>query len=139
MATSFLAKSLERQHIKSARKYSLQVIDINTALKDIHHQIGLHIDKSTYEVASNYVNQYISHTTIWNLKFACNLENPEVALMQIFHLKYILAHEQETHFSREREVLEEQRVKFRGITLYSDEHIAKRHDKMLQYIAENQN
>ncbi|MEK4630128.1 MAG: hypothetical protein ABS944_09250 [Solibacillus sp.] len=134
MATNFVTKSLERQHLKSARKYSLQIIDINMALSEIHHQIAPHIDKEKYEAATAFVNQYVSYTDIWQIKFVCNFENPEVVLMQLFHLIYILEYEPKDRFVIERKNIEEQRQKFREITLYSDEHIVKRHRKMLKFI-----
>lgn len=129
-----MAKSMERQHLKAVRKHSLQIVDINLALKDLHHQIAPHIDDAKYEAITSYVNQYISHTHIWNLKFACNLEDPEVALMQLFHLTYILDYEANTAFTTARTLLEQQRLKFRKITLYSDDHIQMRQEKMRHYI-----
>ena len=134
MSSSFVAKSMERQHLKSVRKLSLQIIDINTALKDVHHQLAPHIDETKYEAATAYVNQYISHTHIWNIKFVCNLEDSEVALMQLFHLKYILDREPAELYQSTRDILEEQREKFLAITLFPDEHIEMRRRKMLDYI-----
>lgn len=134
MSSSFVAKSMERQHLKSVRKLSLQIIDINTALKDVHHQLAPHIDESKYEAATTYVNQYISHTHIWNIKFVCNLEDSEVALMQLFHLKYILDREPAELYQNERNILEEHREKFMAITLFPNEHIEMRRKKMLDYI-----
>ena len=134
MATGFVAKSLERQHLKTARKYTLQLVDINMVLSNIHHQIAPHIDLSKYEAATSYVNQYVAHTDIWHIKFVSNLENPEVVLMQLFHLMHIIENEPADRFVKQREMIEEQRLKFREITLYSDEHIAKRRQKMNAYI-----
>lgn len=134
MRSSFVEKSMERQHLKSVRKLSLQIIDINTALKDVHHQLAPHIDETKYEAATAYVNQYISHTHIWNIKFVCNLEDSEVALMQLFHLKYILDHEPAELYQNARDILEEQREKFKVITLFPNEHIEMRRRKMLDYI-----
>ncbi|MGN7477045.1 hypothetical protein ACTHOQ_04245 [Solibacillus silvestris] len=136
MAPNFVAKSLERQHLKSMRKHSLQIIDINTVLKDLHHRIASCIDAGKYEAATTYVNQYISHTHIWHIKFVCNLEEPEVALMQIFHLQYIFRQEPADKFIKEREILEEQYGKFRAITLYSNKHMEVRRQKMAQFIKE---
>lgn len=134
MSSNFVAKSMERQHLKSVRKLSLQIVDINTALKNVHQQLAPHIDDIKYEAATTYVNQYISHTHIWNIKFVCNLEDPEVALMQLFHLKYILDHEPAELYEHARDVLDEQRQKFLKITLYSNEHIEMRREKMLDYL-----
>jgi hypothetical protein len=137
MATGFVAKSLERQHLRTARKYTLQLVDINMVLSNIHHQIAPHIDQSKYEAATSYVNQYVAHTDIWHIKFVSNLENPEVVLMQLFHLMHIMENEPADCFVKQREMIEEQRLKFREITLYSDEHIENRRQKMNAYIKAN--
>lgn len=134
MGSNFVAKSMERQHLKSVRKLSLQIVDINTALKDIHQQLAPHIDEIKYEAATAYVNQYISHTHVWHIKFVCNLEDPEVALMQLFHLQYILDREPAELYQKSRDLLNEQREKFMAITLYSDDHIEMRRTKMLDFI-----
>ena len=134
MSSSFIAKSMERQHLKSVRKLSLQLVDINTALKDVHQQLARYIDEEKYEAATAYVNQYISHTHIWNIKFVCNLEDPEVALMQLFHLHYILSQEPAELYEELRAIVAEQKEKFMAITLYTPEHINNRHQKMLQFI-----
>lgn len=134
MNSSFVTKSMERQHLKSVRKLSLQIVDINTALKDAHLQLAPYIDEMKYEAATTYVNQYISHTHIWNIKFVCNLEDPEVALMQLFHLKHILDNEPAELYQDIRDILAEQRQRFMSITLYSDEHIQMRRAKMNDYM-----
>lgn len=139
MSSSFVVKSMERQHLKSVRKLSLQIVDINTALKDVHHQLAPHIDETKYEAVTAYVNQYISHTHVWNIKFVCNLEDSEVALMQLFHLKYILDCEPAELYQNARDILQEQREKFMAITLFPDEHIEMRRRKMLDYIQTHKN
>lgn len=134
MSTPFIAKSLERQHLKSARKYSLIISDINVALTKIHLQITDQINHSKYEAATAYANQYIAHTSIWQIKFVSNFENPEVVLMQIFHLDYIFNNEPSDLFSAERELLNMQWQKFANIMLYTEEQLLQRKQKMLQYI-----
>ncbi|MEG0473299.1 MAG: hypothetical protein RR588_13280 [Solibacillus sp.] len=134
MSTPFIAKSLERQHLKSARKYPLLISDINIELNSIHQQITNQIEQSKYEAATAFVNQYIAHTTIWQLKFVCNFENPEVVLMQFFHLDYIFNHEPADQFLEERVLLKAQWKKFLDVTLYTEEKIELRKQKMLHYI-----
>lgn len=134
MSTPFIAKSLERQHLKSARKYSLIISDINIALTKIHQQITNQIDHSKYRAATAFVDQYIAHTSIWQIKFVANFENPEVVLMQLFHLDYIFQNEPAVCFSTERELLNEQWRKFSEVMLYTEEQIQQRKQKMLHYI-----
>lgn len=134
MVTSPTSTSYEHQHLKSARKHALQIVDINTTLASIHTQLASQITPNTYLAATTYVNQYIIHADIWQVKFIRNFENPEVALMQIFHLTYILQHEPEHNFIEERALLEQQRIKFEAITMYSTTLIEIRQLKMLDYI-----
>lgn len=130
MGISITSKS----HLKTIRRYPLQIATLNGSLKELHDKIAPHIDATKYEAISSYANQYISHTHIWNLKFANNLESPEVALMQIFHLKFILTVEPADLHQAIRTNLEDLNEKFLSITLYSNEQINSREAKMLDYI-----
>lgn len=134
MSTPFIAKSLERQHLKSTRRYPLLISDINTELINIHQQITDQIDHSKYEAATAFVDQYITHTSIWQIKFVCNFENPEVVLMQFFHLNYIFKNEPTDRFLTEQGLVNEQWQKFVAIMLYTEEQIQQREQKMLHYI-----
>lgn len=129
-----VAHSLEKQHSKNVRKYYLSIADINIALSKIHQTIRPQIDLEKYQLATDYIHQYISYTTVWNLKFVANLESPEVALLQIFHLHYILDHEPENRFPTERALLAEQEQRFYNLKPYKMGHIKKRKQKMLDYI-----
>lgn len=99
------AQSMEQQHLKSVRKYYLSIADVNIKLSKIHQQIKPAIDLNKYKHATDYIHQYISYTTVWQLKFVANIESPEVALLQIFHLTYIFEHEPAHLFLKEREEL----------------------------------
>ncbi|WP_421663348.1 hypothetical protein [Lysinibacillus telephonicus] len=134
-----VAMFLERQHIKHVRHYYRTVAEINIELAKIHKNIEVDINKDKYKFASEYVNQYISYTTIWNMKFVYNLESPEVALLQIFHLDYIFKNEPESLFIKERRMLLEQKEQFFKLKPYKEEHIAIRKHKMLQFITEKEN
>lgn len=130
MGISITSKS----HLKTIRRYPLQIATLNENLKELHDRIAPQIDPIKYEAISSYVNQYISHTHIWNLKFANNLESPEVALMQVFHLKVILLGEPADLHQAIRTNLEDLNEKFLSITLYSDEQLKSREAKMRDYI-----
>ncbi len=122
--------------MKKVRKYYLSVADINLALAKIHDSIGPYIDKEKYKDASDYVNQFVSYTDIWHMKFVYNLESPEIALLQIFHLIYIFEQEPADKFGKEREILKQQQMEFDSLKPYKDEQIVARKEKMLQYIVE---
>ena len=129
-----VASSLEKQHQQNVRKYYLSVADINSALSKVHQSVMPHIDLAKYKHATDYINQYISYTSVWNLKFDANLESPEVALLQIFHLNYIFSQEPANRFTQERAILKEKEQYFYSLKPYKEEHIEKRLQIMLSYI-----
>lgn len=129
-----VASSLEKQHQKNVRKYYLCIADINSALSKVHQSVMPHINIEKYKYATDYINQYISYTSVWNLKFVINLESPEVALLQIFHLNYIFSQEPADCFTQERAILKDKEQYFYSLKPYKEEHIEKRLQNMLSYI-----
>ncbi len=80
------------------------------------------------------MNHFISYTTVWNLKFVYNLENPEVALLQILHLKYIFDNEPDSQFVKEHHELEQLKDHFTKMNPFKQAKIVERYEKMIQYI-----
>lgn len=134
-----VVKSLERQQMKSVHRYYRSIADINMELAKLHKNIEFEIDKDHYHFATEYVNQYISYTSVWNVKFVANLENPEVALLQLFHLEYIFDHEPAHLFSNERQLFTKQKEAFIYLKSYTLDHIQMRKENMLQFIQEKKN
>lgn len=128
------AISIEKQHLQNVRKYYLSIADINIALSKVHQAVLPHINLEKYKYATDYIHQYISYTSVWNLKFVVNLESPEVALLQIFHLNYIFSQEPANCFTQERAILEEREQYFYSLKPYKEDHIQKRLQTMLSYI-----
>lgn len=108
--------------------------EVNTELASVHKTIEKHINREQYIHATNFVERYISYTSLWNLKFTYNMESPEVALVQLLHLDYIFKHELPTSFIKEREAFDKMHQLFHECTPYSDESIEKRKQNMLDYI-----
>ncbi|SOC10852.1 hypothetical protein SAMN05880501_10647 [Ureibacillus xyleni] len=133
-----VALSLERQHNKKIRHYYRVLADINLELAKLHKNIEVKINKEAYKHITEFVNQYISYTTVWNIKFIYNLESPEVALMQIFHLEYIFRHEPEARFMKERRILQEQKERFDSLKPYTKEHVQLRKQRMVEYLNEKE-
>ena len=129
-----VASSVEKQHLQNVRKYYLSVADINLTLSKVHQSVLPHINLEKYKYATDYIHQYISYTSVWNLKFVVNLESPEVALLQIFHLNYIFSQEPTDCFTQERAILEEKEQYFYSLKPYKEDHIQKRLQAMLSYI-----
>ena len=115
------ALNLERQQLKHVRHYYRTLAEINVELSKIHKTIQFNINKEAY-------------TTVWNIKFIYNLENPEVALLQIYHLEYIFDHESEQLHLKERRIFSEQMELFMQITSYTKEHMQSRKKAILDYI-----
>lgn len=127
------AKSFEQQHLQRVRKSTHAIIDINIALGDVHRTLHKHIDITPFEPATTYVDQFVSYTTVWNLKFVYNLESPEVAMLQLFHLRYILKHFPEEQFTAERAIVEENFTKFNEVKPFTDDNVANRFEKFLSF------
>ena len=108
--------------------------EVNTELARVHKTIKESINPEQYVHATNFVEQYISYTSLWNLRFSYNLESPEVALVQLLHLDYIFKQELPTTFTKEREVFNNMQRLFHEYTPYSNELMEKRKQKMLDYI-----
>ena len=134
LSNKHVASSLEKQQLQNVRKYYLSIADINSTLSKVHQSVMPHIDLEKYKYATQYIHQYISYTSVWNLKFVVNLESPEVALLQIFHLNYIFSQEPANCFTQERAILEEKEQYFYSLKPYKEEHIQKRMQTMLSYI-----
>ena len=134
LSNKHVASSLEKQQLQNVRKYYLSIADINSTLSKVHQSVMPHIDLEKYKYATEYIHQYISYTSVWNLKFVVNLESPEVALLQIFHLNYIFSQEPANCFTQERAILEEKEQYFYSLKPYKEEHIQKRMQTMLSYI-----
>ena len=134
LSNKHVASSLEKQQLQNVRKYYLSIADINSTLSKVHQSVMPHIDLEKYKYATEYIHQYISYTSVWNLKFVVNLESPGVALLQIFHLNYIFSQEPADCFTQERAILEEKEQYFYSLKPYKEEHIQKRMQTMLSYI-----
>ena len=134
LSNKHVASSLEKQQLQNVLKYYLSIADINSTLSKVHQSVMPHIDLEKYKYATDYIHQFISYTSVWNLKFVANLESPEVALLQIFHLNYIFSQEPANCFTQERAILEEKEQYFYSLKPYKEEHIQKRMQTMLSYI-----
>lgn len=122
-----------QQKINTKKRYTI-IEDINLSLNKIHQMVEPQINLKKFQPATDYVNQYISHTSIWNLKFKVNLESLEVALLQILHLQFIFDIESKNAFHEEKKLFAEQLERFNSVNTYSDEHIEKRKITMYKEI-----
>lgn len=133
------AKLIDKHYINKEKQLYRTITNINVELANIHRNIEFDIDKPNYQRATDYVNQFISYASIWNLKFVHNFEDPEVALVQLFHLEYIFDHEPKDKFRQERKLFNEQYEAFLNLDIYTIQHIETRKQKMFDYINNKDN
>lgn len=132
----YVARLNEQQERLNSKKFYGTINDINTKLSKVHRSIATKVDIEKYKPATDYLNQYILHTDVWNLKFLMNLENPEIAMLQIFNLEFIFAVEKNAPLEEELATFEEQAKLFYSLGVYSEEHLEKRKQNMYWAIQE---
>lgn len=96
-----LARTLEQQHKRSVRSLFLKIQDLNNECVLLRKRLEQHIDIKQYKEAIAYVDQFVSYTTILNLKFVTNTQNLEVVVLHALLLEHMI--ESETSFSFEYE------------------------------------
>lgn len=134
LINKYAVKLHEQQERVNTKKLYSTIQNINVNLSKVHKSIATKIDITKFKASIDYLNQYISHTDVWNLKFTMNLENPEIAMLQIFNLEYIFTVEKSDLLIEDREIFEEQAQLFYSLNLYNEEHIEKRKQKMYNSI-----
>jgi len=136
LLNKYAAKLNENQEKLNSKKLYNTISKVNLNLSNIHRSVAPKIDIQKFKYATDYVNQFISHTSVWNLKFLMNLENPEVAMLQIFHLEFIFLVENTPALAQEKAQFEKQAELFFSLGVYSDDHLEKRKIKMYTAIDE---
>lgn len=126
--------SLGKDSLNKNRNVISVMKEINNTLAFVHKNIDKKIDVARYEHATNYVNSYVSYTTIWNLKFSYNIESPEIALLQYLHLDYILKHQHNNQFQQERQIVETMYELFSQYKPFSNKQVENRKQQMYAYI-----
>ncbi|MFC9542959.1 hypothetical protein ACFTQ7_24425 [Lysinibacillus sp. NPDC056959] len=101
-----LARTLEQQHKRSVRGLFLKIQDLNNNCTLLRKRLEPHIDLAVYKHAIDYVNQFVSHTTILNLKFITNTQNLEVVVLHTLLLTYIVESENSHTFEYEHKLLQ---------------------------------
>ncbi|MFJ7917055.1 MULTISPECIES: hypothetical protein [unclassified Lysinibacillus] len=101
-----LARTLEQQHKRSVRGLFLKIQDLNNECTLLRKRLEPHIDLVVYKDPINYVNQFVSHTTILNLKFITNTQNLEVVVLHALLLAHILENEDSYTFEFEHHLLQ---------------------------------
>jgi hypothetical protein len=71
------------------RQEAQEVSNINRQLQRLLHQMDGKIDQKAYEREANAVNRYLAQSSVWQIGYINNMENPKVALEQALFIVYI--------------------------------------------------
>lgn len=130
-----LVRTLEQQHKRTVKGLFLKIQDLNNECTILMKRIDEYIDLSQYKDAIDYVNQYVTHTSILNLKFITNTQNLEVVVLHAILLEYILSNETTKSFGYEKQLLEGYIEEILTLNDHAPTLFSNHKEKMLQYIA----
>lgn len=85
-ASQLIDHNLQRKD----KEYVMKIEKFNEDAASLHKKLRPFANEQAMQHVTDYVNQYISHTDIWTMKFKMNLQNAEVATMQILHLTFLM-------------------------------------------------
>lgn len=129
-----LARTLEQQHKRSVRGLFLKIQDLNNNCTLLRKRLEPHIDLAVYKHAIDYVNQFVSHTTILNLKFIINTQNLEVVVLHTLLLTYIVENEDSSTFEYEHKLLQGYILEIFALNDHAKALYTNHQEKMLHYI-----
>ncbi|MGE8038060.1 hypothetical protein B1B04_24575 [Lysinibacillus sp. KCTC 33748] len=129
-----LARTLEQQHKRSVRGLFLKIQDLNNNCTLLRKRLELHIDLAVYKHAIDYVNQFVSHTTIINLKFITNTQNLEVVVLHTLLLTYIVENEDSYTFEYEHKLLQGYIHEIFALNDHAKALYTNHQEKMLHYM-----
>lgn len=129
-----LVRTLEQQHKRSVRGLFLKIQELNNECTILMKRLHEYIDLTTYTDAISYVDQYVTHTSILNLKFITNSQNLEVVVLHAILLEYILSNETTKSFDYEKQILNGYIEEILSLNDHAPTLFANHKEKMLQYI-----
>ncbi|QDQ00362.1 hypothetical protein FOH38_07490 [Lysinibacillus fusiformis] len=129
-----LARTLEQQHKRSVKGLFLKIQDLNNECTLLRKRLEPHIDISTYNDAVAYVDQFVSHTSILNLKFITNTQNLEVVVLHALLLEHILQNETAHTFDYEKQLLQGYIQEILALNDHASTLFTNHNEKMLHYI-----
>ncbi|MEQ6357456.1 hypothetical protein ABNX05_22895 [Lysinibacillus sp. M3] len=129
-----LARTLEQQHKRSVRGLFLKIQDLNNNCTLLRKRLEPHIDLAVYKHAIDYVNQFVSHTTILNLKFITNTQNLEVVVLHTLLLTHIVESEDSHTFEYEHKLLQGYIHEIFALNDHAKALYTNHQEKMLHYM-----
>lgn len=131
-----LARTLEQQHKRSVRGLFLKIEDLNNECTQLRKRLEPHIDLNVYKKPIDYVNQFVSHTTILHLKFVTNTQNLEVVVLHALLLSYILENTHGHAFEYEEKLLQGYIQEIFTLNDHAKRLFMNHREKMLTYVQE---
>lgn len=132
-----LARTLEQQHKRSVRGLFLKIQDLNNECLLLRKRLEQHIDLAHYNDAVAYVDQFVSYTSILNLKFVTNTQNLEVVVLHALLLEHIIANETAHSLEYESNLLQGYIQEIFALNDHAATLFSNHKEKLLRYI-ENQ-
>ena len=129
-----LARTLEQQHKRSVRGLFLKIQDLNNECLLLRKRLEQHIDLNLYKDAIAYVDQFVSYTTILNLKFVTNTQNLEVVVLHALLLEHIIENETGLSFEYENSLLQGYIQEILALNDHASTLFTNHKEKMLRYI-----
>ncbi|MFJ7733730.1 hypothetical protein ACIQXF_17835 [Lysinibacillus sp. NPDC097231] len=129
-----LARTLEQQHKRSVRGLFIKIQDLNSECTSLRKRLEPHIDLTVYKNAIDYVNRFVAHTTILNLKFITNTQNLEVVVLHALLLAHILENEDPHSFEYEQNLLQGYIHEIYALNDHAKTLFTNHQEKMLRYI-----
>lgn len=82
---------IDRKLKRTDKDYISKIESFNEEAVLLHKRVRPLTDEQLVLRVSEYVSSYIPHTDIWEVKFKSNLQNLEVATLQMIHLTFTMA------------------------------------------------
>ncbi|MGE7676330.1 hypothetical protein ACQKMV_22670 [Lysinibacillus sp. NPDC094403] len=130
-----LANTLEQQHKRSVKGLFLKIQDLNNDCTSLRKRLEPNIDLALYKNAIDYVNQFVSHTSILNLKFVTNTQNLEVVVLHALLLGRILENEDSPSYEYEHKLLQGYIHEIFALNDHAKILYTNHQEKMLHYMA----
>lgn len=123
-ASQLIDNNLKRQD----KEYYAKIEKFNEEAASLHKKLKPYATDALTPV-TQYVNDYISYTNIWQLKFQTNMQNAEVATMQMLHLTCLIAPLPKT-FTREWKKFYELQQMFPTLSDFSEQQFELHYERV---------
>lgn len=129
-----VARKMEQQYQKKVKHFFVHIQELNQQLHALLLKVEPHLDKEKYAPITDYIEQYVVHTTIWRLRFTNNLQNIEIAVLQVMLLEEIYKKEQQLVQPEDRQNLDDYTVLLLSLNNHAQKLFEIHQEKLHKYI-----